>query len=514
MIRAKQRIVLYNPQQKEKGRGRPYAKDCLPLSLLTIAGWPVRDGYDVVIIDGELYPQEEAHQRVLEACEGAFLYGTTGILGYQVADGFLCSSKVKQRFGDLPMLIGGWFASVAPELQLATGLYDAVVLGQGELTFREVVRALDCGEPLDRIAGLALLRDGQVVRTDVRHPVGWSELTDNPWHLIDFEPYREQQLALRHVTAVESAIPPPDAHSPRRKRPHVATAYYSSYGCPLQCTFCCSPEVSGLRWKAMPAERMLDDIAGLQERWGFDVVRFFDANYGVMEKRVRAFAEGVLERGLKLWQYGYMQAPSVVRFQDATVEAMAASGFYQILIGGEAGTDETMKAIKKTTRGDENLQAAVRLAQRGIRPQLTYVIGYPRESAESMLATIDQCRRVQVACPDSHPEVWPFRPIPGTPAFREAVELGYEPPRDLLEWGHIGDYRLHETWHGKIPPHVARARRTLIHYSSLAKGRARGRIGWWERRAQKRMQRGDFRLARIEAKAFDIYRRLGLKLSS
>src|SRR5690242_20812268 len=33
---------------------------------------PVRDGYEVVIVDGSLWTDpEEAHERVLEACEGA-----------------------------------------------------------------------------------------------------------------------------------------------------------------------------------------------------------------------------------------------------------------------------------------------------------------------------------------------------------------------------------------------------------------------------------------------------------
>ena len=34
------------------------------------------------------------------------------------------------------------------------------------------------------------------------------------------------------------------------------------------------------------------------------------------------------------------------------------------------------------------------------------------------------------------------------------------------------------------------------------------------RRARRRMERGDFRFARIEAKAFDVYRRVSLKLST
>ena len=508
MIARSKKIVLYYPQQANEAGGVPYSKDVLPIALLSIASWPLADGYEVQIIDGGLYPQAEAHRRVLEACEGALLFGTSAILGYQVADGYLCSMKVKARHPGLPLVIGGWFASSAPELVLETGLFDAVALGQGEITFREIVQAIDAGEPLDEIAGLALWRDGQVLRTPTRFAVGWNEIPNVPWQLLDFEPYREQQLRQRSGREWEVLPHPPDAHSPKRKQPHVGISYYASFGCPLACTFCCSPQVSGLRWKSMPAERMLDDLQELQQRWGFDVVRFYDANYGVMEKRARSFAEGVLERGMTLWHYVYMQSESVASYAPATLDLLARSGMYVVLLGAETGTDEMMERIHKTTRGDENMQAAVLLHERGITPQLTYIIGFPNESPASMVATLDQARRVQVACPRSYTAVWPYRPIPGTPLFREAVQLGYVPPKTMEEWGEIGDYRHHETWQGKIPPDVARTRKLFDHFTTLSKGLARGKVGWWEERARTRLRRGDYRFGIYEAKAFDVYHRL------
>jgi radical SAM superfamily enzyme YgiQ (UPF0313 family) len=514
MIGRKKKIVLYYPQQASPRSGVPYSKDVLPISLLTIAGWPLADGYEVEIIDGGLYPQDEAHRRVLEACEGALLCGTSAMLGYQVADGYLCSRKIKARYPALPLVLGGWFPSSAPELMLATGLFDAVALGQGEITFRELVRAIDAGEPIEDIAGLALWRDGQVVKTAARFAVGWGEIPDVPWQLLDFEPYREQQLRQRSGREWECLPHPPDARSPARKKPFVGISYYSSFGCPLACTFCCSPAVSGLRWKSMPAERMLDDLQELQQRWGFDVVRFYDANYGVMEKRVKAFAQGIVEREMKLWHYVYMQSESVACYDPSTLDLMAQSGMYAVLLGAETGTDATMEMIKKTTRGDENIQAAVALHERGIVPQMTYIIGFPGESAASMEATLEQARRIQVACPRSNTAVWPYRPIPGTPLFDAAVALGYEPPRTLEEWGEIGDYRQHETWQGKIPPDVARRRKLFDHFTTLSKGLARGKIGWWEERALDRLRRGDYRFGIYEAKAFDLYHRLGRTLAS
>ena len=137
---ASKKIVLYYPVQSDPARGLVTSAHLLQLSLLAIAAWPRRDGYQVVLIDGNLHEVAEAHRRVVEACEGALLYATTGILGFQVADGLACTRAVKETHPELPAFIGGWFANAAPELQLETGLYDALAVGQGELTFRELVR--------------------------------------------------------------------------------------------------------------------------------------------------------------------------------------------------------------------------------------------------------------------------------------------------------------------------------------------------------------------------------------
>lgn len=503
------KIVLYQPQQVDASIGPPSSGDMLPLEMLTIAAFPLADGYEVVIIDGSLYSQAEAYRRVLEACEGALLYATTGILGYMVTDGLRCSTDVKQRFPKLPMIIGGWFASVRPDLQLATGLYDAVVLGQGEITFREVVQAIDAGTSLEGVPGLALWRDRQVVRTEKRNVVGWDNVLNVPWHMLDIEPYRERQLrpdSHRHILR----MPTPRAIGERK--PYFGITYFSSYGCPEPCTFCCSPIVTDRRWKAMPADRMLDDLAELQQRWGFEVVRFHDANWGVMQKRAGDFAKGMLARGLKFWWNAFIETHSILQYKPDVLDALASSGLYVAEIGAEAGTNEMMKRIGKPIKDDDNVAAAVEVDKRGVCASVTYIIGYPGETADSMLATIDQCRRLHVAAPLARPTVWPYRPIPGTAMWDEAIALGYQSPGRIEEWGSIGEYHLEETWPGKIPPEVAERRKLYQHYVTLSYGLARGKIGWWERRAERRLRDNNWSLGVFEARAFDVYNRVEKKL--
>jgi radical SAM superfamily enzyme YgiQ (UPF0313 family) len=500
------KLVLYSPQSCRERSGPPYSRwtQELPLSLLTIAAWPERDGYEIVLIDGSRYEPEEAHRRTLEACEGALLYATTGILGYQVADGCACTRKVKSRFPKLPRFVGGWFASAAPELHLESGLYDAVALGQGEITFREIVEAVGSGASLESVAGLALWRDGALAHTAPRAVVGWDRLLTCPWQLLDFELYRAPQRREWNRGTIGRGF--------GQGRARFEISYYSSFGCPLACTFCCSPEFTGLRWKAMPADRILDDIADLQARTGFDGLAFHEANFGVSTKRMHEFSQGLVDRGLRFDWFAYFQAESILRAEPATLDALARSGLFNGLIGAEAGTDEAMERMKKPTRGDDNLRAALRLEERGISSLMTYIIGFPDEDEASMMATIDQARRVALACPRSRPEVWPYRPIPGSADYRRALELGYVPPASIDEWGLAGDYWTDEAWPGRIPRDVSRARHLFMHYSSLAQGRVRERRGFWERRAQARLERDGCRSGELEARAFHLYHSIERKL--
>ena len=507
MSPSSKRIVLYFPMQMDPGRGIPVSMDLLPLSVLTIAGWPDRDGYEVAVIDGNLCSQAEAHRRVIEACEGALLFATTGILGYQVTDGYQCARELKAACPRLPMFIGGWFASVMPELQLATGLYDAVCLGQGELTFRDLVRAVDCGEPLESVPGLALLREGQVVRTAHRAVVGWEELLNCPWHLLDIEPYRAAQLG-RVAARPAERMPVPPGFS---NKPFFGISYFSSFGCPEPCTFCCSPEVSGLRWKSMPAERMLDDICELHERWGFDTLRFYDANWGVNERRVRAFCDGLIERDTRFWWYSLMQSGSITRYEPATIDALRDAGMYVVLLGGETGDEETLRAVGKHTPVGANREAAAELDRHQICSLVTYIIGYPGETARSMMNTLDEARRITAECELARAMVWPYRPIPGTALYEQARKLGWQAPRTVEGWGLDDEYQFRSAWPGQIPDDVQRARRLYEHFSTVSLGVARGRIGWWERSARRRIASGDYRLGSLEAKAFDLALRLGRK---
>ncbi len=500
------KIVLYQPLAKDPATGQFPSFYQLSLEMLHVGALPDREGYEVVVIDANLHAQEEAHRRAVDEARDALIFGTTAILGYMVWDGHLAARKVRAACPGIKIVAGGWFPSCWPEGYLETGVYDAVCLGQGELTFLDLVHAVDCGEPLDGVAGLALWRDGQVARTAHRAVAGWDQLARAAWHLIEIEPYRERQL-WPGARRAQNRFPAPPAKRAAGEHHYFGISYFSSYGCPEPCAFCYSPEITGRRWKAMPAGEILDELQDLQQRWGFEAVRFQDANWGVDKKRSRAFAEGLLERGLDVSWSATLETFSILRYGEELMDLLRDSGLYLASVGAEAATRETMARVGKPIQPGDNLEATRMLHERGIIAGLTYIIGYPHEAPESMLATLEQARQVLAACPSASVHVYPFRPIPGNPMYREALELGYRAPASLEAWGRTLDYLVMDVWRDHIPAEVHRVWRLFHQYASFHHGIVRPRDGLMERLARWRIQNGDYRLP-VDLKLFYVLDKL------
>jgi anaerobic magnesium-protoporphyrin IX monomethyl ester cyclase len=437
MIQRKPKIVLFLPHRADPGRGEAFSADLLPLELIQIASGPIADGYEVVIIDAMIEPNYM--DKVLEACEGAMIFGSSCILGYQVYDGYVAAKAVRERFPSLPIIWGGWFPSVIPELYFQHNIADAVCIGQGEITFREVVQAVACGEPLANVPGLAIEKDGQMVFTDHREVVGFNQFEPVPWHLLEYDRYVELQLQPMRTQKVRHRFPLPGKFTPMN--PPKGFSFFSSFGCPEPCTFCCSPGITGRRWKAIPGKQLAEEIVELKERFGFDMLRFQDANFGVAEKRTKEFCQTMVDLDADVWWNGTIEIETIMRYKDTTLDLLEESKCHLLWLGAEAGTEEMQERIKKNIKIDNIPIAIGELVKRNIVPGTFWIIGFPGESQYSMEQTLKQAAHTKFLYPLAGSDVYPDRPIPGTPDFRAAVDLGYKPPTDFAEWGDCFEYK-------------------------------------------------------------------------
>ncbi|MEZ5978233.1 MAG: radical SAM protein [Planctomycetota bacterium] len=501
----RRRVVLFLPHRADPARGEVFSADLLPLELLQIASGPVTDGFEVVLIDAMIEPRYV--EKVLEACDGALCFASSCILGYQVYDGYVVAKAVREKYPNLPIVWGGWFPSVTPEMYLDGGIADAVALGQGELTFREVVNALDAGEPLDSVAGLALKRDGKVVYTDHREVVGFEKFEPVPWHLLEYERYATLQTTPTR-NKVRHRFPLPGHWTV--DNPPRGFSYFSSFGCPEPCTFCCSPRVTGRRWKAIPGKQLAEDVAELQQRFKFDVLRFQDANFGVAEKRTKEFCETLVDLQVPIHWNGTIEIETIMRYSEETLDLLEESKCHLLWLGAETGDQQMQHEIGKKIKLGHIPTAIGKLAERNIVPGTFWIIGYPGETPETMRETLRWAAAIKHRYPIAGSEVYPFRPIPGTADFDKAVELGYVPPKDFHDWGNCFEYK-YNAQNTPLPDDV---RETWRRYNNTAAfydmhvtegsqwvRRTMSRIAGW------RLRNGNYKFP-IEQKMFDLYVRL------
>ena len=181
---------------------RPYA----PLGTL-IAAAVLRDaGHSVAFFDSMLAGSERQWEAALERYrprvavlfEDNFNYLSKMCLG-RMREASLGMIRMARRAG-ARAVVSGSDATDRPELYLDAGA-DAVIVGEGEITLRELMPGLLRGAGrLSEIEGLVFRQDGALVRTPPRAPVKNLDALPRPaWDLVDVARYRDLWRA-RHAS--------------------------------------------------------------------------------------------------------------------------------------------------------------------------------------------------------------------------------------------------------------------------------------------------------------------------
>ncbi len=326
----------------------------------------------------------------------------------------------KRQFPHLPVILGGPFPSAIPEHCLKRSRADAVVVGEGEITLRELCAVLEKGiARFENIDGL-VWRDsgGQVRRNAPRALIAdIDELPFPAWE-------RLESMPLYHGRA--------------RRLPVAAIT--TSRGCPCRCSFC-SRSVFGNRYRAHSPARVLEEIRRLMSDFGVRQIDVVDDNFTL--NRVRAVE--ILERIAALPTRLSVNLLSGIRADHLTPELprlMKRAGVYSTTIGIESGDQEILDAAGKGSRLEKVSQAVRVLRKEGILVVGAFIIGLPGDCPETMERTI----RFAIRC---NPHLTKFAiatPCPGTALYSQIEREGrfLVPTQDGIETGYFGNRAFFE----------------------------------------------------------------------
>lgn len=391
------KILLYNPKAVFWS---------MPLALLALGSALDRDRYEVVIVDGRLYPAET----LLRHVDDALCLGVTVLTGAPLQDALQVTRLAREHRPDLPIIWGGWHPSLFPEMCLQEEGVTAAVMGQGEQTFAEIVERLAENRSLEGVNG-CVFRPGrdQIVRNPPR-------------------PLQDLNLFPRH----DYSLIPVETYFSRKKDRQLD--YISSQGCRFRCAFCADPAVYKRGWVGLAPERMVSEIVDLWHRYRFTDLSFQDETYFTYEKRVARVAQGFLMAGLDFTWFGTLRADQGRRLDDQVLALCKRSGLRRVMIGMEAGSQHTLDSIQKDIRVEDMWITAEKLVQHRIGAIINVIVGFPGESEHSVSESLRVARELREMSADFELAIFYFKPYPGNPIAEKLRIDGYRFPQTLEEW--------------------------------------------------------------------------------
>ena len=216
-------VVLVYPHVIKGWQARPIV--ALPMSLLCIATPVLNAGYDVKIIDQRVEPRWRSILKE-ELQKDPLCVGVSSMTGPQLRHA-LDISKIVKEYGNLPVVWGGTHASLLPAQTLENENIDIVVQGEGEETFAELVQALDGKQPLSNVKGIWYKDNGRIKDTGARPFIDLNEQPPLPYHLVDLTKFTRTMFGIEHLD------------------------FFTSRGCPHQCTFCLNKAFHKKQWRPM-----------------------------------------------------------------------------------------------------------------------------------------------------------------------------------------------------------------------------------------------------------------------
>ncbi len=287
------------------------------------------------------------------------------------------AQTVRQRFPQALFVLGGEHGTAVPEYVLKNSPFDVVVLGEGEETFIELVRAHYSRRPFRDVKGVAF-RDGQgIVNTELSPRKRDIDSIKPPdWDSVPIEEY----IARHQINGANLG----------RSMPLLATR-----GCPFQCTFCSSPGMWTQRWIARTPKLVADEMELYLHKYRVTNFDFQDLTAIINRQWIIDFSKELMRRNLKItWQM-----PSGTRaeaFDEEVSDLLYRSGCRALAFAPESGSPEILKVIKKQVNLGKMLRSMEIAIKRGLKLACFIVIGFPDETPATLRQTMKLIRKMAV----------------------------------------------------------------------------------------------------------------------
>ncbi len=349
-------LLIYPPCLEDRLREEDIR--AVPLGLYYVGAALKADGHDVDVLNW--YNLRNAPEKIRES----LISRDPDVIGFSILHanrwGGIDIARVAREVNpEIRIVFGGVGATFLWE-HLLTHFreIDFVVIGEGEDTFPNLIRALETGNTagVGKIRGLAFRTAAGVTRTPDAPLISDLDRLPDPARYFEFQ--------------------------------HVS----STRGCPGNCAFCGSPRFWKRRVRYHSPGYFVRQLERLHDR-GIRFFYFSDDTFTLREKRVIEICRKIIERRLDISWAAISRVDTVT---GDMLRWMRRAGCIQISYGVESGSEKIRNGLLKKNISDRQIRRAFALTTGyGILARAYFIYGNPGETADTIRASIELIHEIR-----------------------------------------------------------------------------------------------------------------------
>ncbi len=363
------RVLLIHPNYHSGGA--EIAGNWPPAWVAYLTGYLKAGGYtEVTFVDAMTHHLSDDQVRERIQALQPDIVGCTAITPAIYKAERLLQIAKEVRPGIVTVLGGIHGTFMYPQVLKEAPWIDAVVRGEGEQVFLNLVRAVDTGQfAADRggVRGIAYAAsDGQVIATPAEPTIEDLDRITPDWGILEWDKYIYIPMGVR-----------------------VAIPNFAR-GCPFTCSFC-SQWKFWRDYRIRDPKKVVDEIETLvrDHQVGFFILA--DEEPTIHRKKFIAFCEELIERKLPvLW--GINTRVTDILRDEKLLPMFRKAGLVHVSLGTEAAAQLKLDRFNKETTIAQNKRAIALLRDAGIVTEAQFIVGLENETAETLEETYRMAR--------------------------------------------------------------------------------------------------------------------------
>lgn len=388
-----------------------------PFGALSVMAAAQEDGHDSYLLDFDARrcSYSEMIKQIRDLSPDVIGISAVVSTAYRYAKEL--SLLIKQKMPDTVVVVGGGL-SAAADVVLSNCTVDIVVHGEGEITFKELLKNIENERSLEGVKGISFKNNGKIITNPPRELIKDLDILPFPdYDLLNLDKYilDMRKFVKERDYGISEKI---DQRVFDIKRSPKFIRINISRGCVNRCTFCYR-NMPGIRIHSF--EYIGDLIEHFKKKYDIGHISFGDECFGPDKKWLWDFIKMIKERKFDLTYH--ITGMRVHAIDEGIMAALKEIGVWHIQFGFESGSQKILNIMEKNTTVEQNVNAALLAKKNGINTIPFIIIGYPGETVETLYQTIKFLQMADLISQTFRP-TFPMA-MPGTPLYEYARLMGY-----------------------------------------------------------------------------------------